>query len=141
MSSVDYVKGIINNVEVIKVKEGMRLPRQAETSMSSDYTPELDATTELESYGITMYQELIGELICAIEIRIFDIEHEVSVLSSYQAAPRYGHLQQILYIFAFLEKNPKLTLYLDPSPAVIYPMSFTGSTAEEFRDQYRSAKE
>ena len=42
------------------VKEGMRLPRRAETPMYSDYTPELDSTTELESDGITMYQELIG---------------------------------------------------------------------------------
>ena len=60
MSSVDYVEVIIKNVEVRMVKEGMILPRQSETSMSSDYTPELDATTELESDGITMYQELIG---------------------------------------------------------------------------------
>ena len=41
------------------VKEGMRLPIRAGTSMSSDYTPELFATIELESDGITMYQELI----------------------------------------------------------------------------------
>ena len=54
------MKGIINNFEVIMVKEGMRLPRGAETPMSSDYTHEIDATTELKSYGITMYQELIG---------------------------------------------------------------------------------
>ena len=47
MSSVNYVKVIINNVKVIMVKEGMRLPRRSETPMSSDYTPELDATTEL----------------------------------------------------------------------------------------------
>ena len=60
MSSVDYVKIIIKNVEFIMVKEGMRLPIQSETPMSSDYTPEIDATTELESDGITMYQELIG---------------------------------------------------------------------------------
>ena len=40
-----------------------------------------------------------------------------------------------------MKKNPKLTLYFDPSTAVIYPTSFTGSTAEEFRDKYRGAKE
>ena len=57
-----------------------------------------------------MYQELIEELRWLIEIGIFDIGHEVSVLSSYQAAPRDGHLQQILNIFAFLKKNPKLTM-------------------------------
>ena len=60
MSSVNYVKGMIMNAEVRIVIEGMRLPRRAETPMSSDYTPELDATTEFESDGITMYQELIG---------------------------------------------------------------------------------
>ena len=48
------------------VKEGMRLPRRDETPVSSDYTPELDATTEFESDGITMYQELIVELRWAI---------------------------------------------------------------------------
>ena len=60
MSSVDYVKEIIHNVEVRMVEEGMRLPRRAKTLMSSYYTPELDATTGLESDGITMYQGLIG---------------------------------------------------------------------------------
>ena len=88
-----------------------------------------------------MYQELIGELRWEIEIGRVDIGHEVSVLSSYQAAPCDGHLQQILHIFAFLKKNPKLTLYFDLSPAVIDPTSFTGSTAEEFRYTYRCAKE
>ena len=123
------------------VKEGIRLPRRAETPMSSDYTPELDATTELESEGITMYQEIIGELRQAIEIGIVDIKHELSVLSSYQAAPRDGHLQKILHIFAFLKKNPKLTLYFDPNTVVIDPTSFTGITAEELCIQYRGAKE
>ena len=109
--------------------------------MSYDYTPESDATTELESDGITMFQELIGELRWAIEIGRVDIEHEVSVLSSYQAAPRDGHLQQIFHFFAFLKKNPNLSLYFNPSPVVIYPTSFIGSTAESFCDQYRGAKE
>ena len=56
MSSVDYVKAIIKNFEVRMLKEGMRLLRRSETPMSYDYTPELDATTELESDGNTMYQ-------------------------------------------------------------------------------------
>ena len=55
------------------LKKGMRLSRRSETLMSYDYTPELDATIELESDGITMYQELIGELIWAIEIGRVDI--------------------------------------------------------------------
>ena len=66
----------------------------------------------------------------AIEIGTVDIEHEVSVLSSYQGYPRDGNLQQILHIFAFLKKNSKITLYFNQSPEVIDPTSFTGSTAE-----------
>ena len=91
MSSVDYAKAILKNIEVRLTKEVMKLPAQAETPMSSDYKPKLDATAELEPYGITMYQDLIGELRWAIEIGRVNILHEVSVLSSYQAAPRDGH--------------------------------------------------
>ena len=40
-----------------------------------------------------------------------------------------------------MKKNPKLTLYFDPNPEIIYSTSFTGSTAEEFHGQYRGAKE
>ena len=130
MSSVDYVKGIIQNIELRMVKEGMRLPRRSETPMSYDYTPELDATIELELDGINMYQELIGELRQAIEIGRVGIGNEASVLPSQQAAPCGGHLQHIMHIFDFLKNNPKLTLYFDPSLAVIDPTSFTGSTAE-----------
>ena len=66
ISNVDYMNAIINNIELIMVKEETRLPRWAKTPMYSDYTPELDATTELESNGITMYQKLIVYLTWAI---------------------------------------------------------------------------
>ena len=132
MSSVDYVKAIIKNVEVRLQEKGRILLSRATTPMSSDYKPELDRTHKLDSDGITMYQELIRELRWAIEIGRVDILHEVSVLSSYQAAPREGHLEQLLHIFAFLKKHPKLTLYFDPSYANIDSSSFTGSTAKEF---------
>ena len=71
----------------------MKLPARAETPMSSDYKPKLDATTELEPDGITMYQDLIGELQWEIQIGIVEILHEVSVISAYQTSPRDGHLQ------------------------------------------------
>ena len=107
--------------------------------MSSDHKPELDATSELDPYGITMHQELIGELGWAIKIGRVDILHEVLVLSSYQAAPRDGHLQKMLHIFAFQKKNPKLTLYFDPNLAINNPTSLIGGTTEELCGQYRGA--
>ena len=76
-----------------------------------------------------------------MEIGRVDILHEVSLLSSYQASPRASHLEQLLHIFAFLKKKPKLTLYFDPEEPKIDPDTFNGSTKAEFQDIYRDAKE
>jgi hypothetical protein len=59
-----------------------------------------------------MYQELIGELRWAIEIGRVDILHEVSLLSSHQASPRRGHLEQLIHIFSFLKRKPKTNTLL-----------------------------
>ena len=117
------------------------MPSKAITPMQKEYKPELDESDELDKQGITMYQELIGELRWAIEIGRVDILHEVSLLSSYQASPRVGHLEQLINIFAFLKRKPKLTLYFDTDIPVIDPNMFEGSTSEEFRDIYRDAEE
>ena len=101
--------------------------------MSSDYKPELGATAELDTDGITMCMKLIGELLWAIKILRVDIQNEVSMISSYQDATYDGNLQQILHIFAFF-KLKKLTLYFDPNLAIIDPTSFTGNTEKSFYD-------
>ena len=56
ISSVDYSKAIINNIDVSLTKEGMQLPEQSETPISLDCKPELDATAALDPYVITVYQ-------------------------------------------------------------------------------------
>ena len=66
---------------------------------------------------------------------------EVSLLSSYQAAPRFGHLEQLLHIVAFLRKKPKLKLYFDPSLPRIDESMFEDNDREQFLNHYRGAKE
>ena len=44
-----------------------------------------------------------------------DILHEVSIHSQYQDAPRKGHTEEILHIFALLDGKPRLALYMDPT--------------------------
>ena len=44
-----------------------------------------------------------------------DIRMEVLVMSSYVAAPRYGHLLQVLHIFAYLMCHHDARLVFDPS--------------------------
>ena len=67
---------------------------------------------------------------------------ELSLLSVYQASPRQGHLQQLLRIFAYLKKKPKLSLYFDLTLPQIDESMFAGATTQEqFKEQYREAEE
>ena len=122
--SVDYVKSVVNKPEERINKQGMKLPDRETTPMLSDYRPDLDATVELDSNDITMFQQLIGELGWATEIGRVDILHDVSVLSVFQASPRDGHLHQVFHIFSFMKKDLKLTIYFDPRFPNIDPTSF-----------------
>ena len=83
---------------------------------------------------------MIGMLRWATELGRVDILHEISLLSQYQASPREGHMEQILHIFAFLDKKPKLTLYMNLE---LPNFDFTRFTTEpgEFKEHYRDAKE
>ena len=69
-----------------------------------------------------------------------DILHKVSILSQYQAMPREGHLEQLLHIFAYMKKKPKVTLYMDPVlPSIDY--SKFKSSKDDFKEYYRDAQE
>jgi hypothetical protein len=108
--------------------------------MNITYSPELDVTTELNEEDTTYFQELIGVLRWATEIGRVDILLEVSLLSQYQASPREGHLDQLLHIFSFLKKYPKLTLYMSPElPRIDYGDFRTNK--EDFSEIYRDAEE
>ena len=141
MASKDYIKLAISNIEGQLKEKRMKLPSKAITPMENNYIPELDATPELDCENITFYQEIIGMLRWAVEIGRVDINTEISLLSSYQAAPREGHLEQLLRIVAFLKRKPKLTLYFDPAQANVDENMFNGSNKEQFKDHYRDAVE
>ena len=145
MSSYDYTKAIISNLEerLKKTNKNAKLlSKGVKTPMASSYVPEFDMSDELEGDDITMFQELIGELRWAIEIGRVDIHTEVSILSAYQASPRRGHLEQVIHIYAYLKKYKKLTLYFDPRVPELGDIStFDSHTSEIFKEQYRDAEE
>ena len=142
MGSTEYVKSAVANVEEKLAKEGKKLPSKAFTPMSSkhSYSPELDSSDYLEGEELTYFQELIGILRWAIELGRVDIFHEVSILSQFQAAPREGHMEEVLHIFAFLKRKPKLRLAFSPQNAILKDVEFNLETAE-FLEQYRDAEE
>ena len=140
LSSKDYVKAAIEIVERGARLRGLKVPNSS-TPMSSQAQPELDSSTELNQDDITFYQELIGMLRWAIELGRVDVYLEVSLLSAYQAAPRQGHLEELIHIFGSRKKNPELTLYFNPEVPKLPPDMFNGDTSDTFKDQYRDAKE
>ena len=113
MSSDTYCQSAVQNVEVVLAKKGLRLPSKCLTPMANGYRPEMDVTCELKADGLQYYQELIGVLRWATEIRRVDILLEEALLSQHLAITREGHLEQVLHIFGYLKQNKKLMLLFD----------------------------
>ena len=142
MSSAEYVKAAIDNIEEQLFKRNQKLPSRVTTPIAQGFIAELDVTPELTPANITLFQEYIGVLRWAAEIGRVDILTELSMLSAYQASPRQGHLEQVYHIFAYLKKKPKLTLYFDPHEPDINPEWFMhGDNTVSFKEQYRDANE
>ena len=139
--SRDYAKLAVQNIEKRANEKGLVFSKKVKTPMTKSYIPEMDTSDELDSDGITFYQEVIGILRWMIEIGRVDILTEVSLLSSYQAAPRKGHLMELLNIVAYVKKRPKLTLYFDPNSPNIDESIFIGDSSESFKEHYREAEE
>ncbi|KAI2500081.1 Reverse transcriptase (RNA-dependent DNA polymerase) [Fragilaria crotonensis] len=141
VTSQEYVKAAVKNVAEVPKGTSRRLPtKHVETPMSITYVPELDVTEELNAKDVTFFQELIGVLRWATEIGRVDILLEVSLLSQYQANPREGHLKQLLHIFGYLQKHPRVTLYLSPELPNI-PYDDFRTKKEDFSEIYRDAEE
>ena len=105
-----YVKVAVDNVELKLTKSNHGLPLRCDTLMPNIYHPSKDVLKQMNGQGVKKYQELIGILIWAVEIRRFDILLEVSLLLSHLALPRVRHLQAVYRIFGYLKKVPKSKL-------------------------------
>jgi hypothetical protein len=137
-SSDKYVEESVKTVEEFLRSKGKSLPTRLRTPMRSDYKPELDTSPELAAGGHSYYQELIGILRWAIELGRLDILFEVAIMSSYLAAPREGHLDQVFHIFGYLKKVPKRRIAFDPDYPNIDESRFK---QYDWTDFYRYAEE
>ena len=140
ITSVDYINAAVNTVKEAIKNTKWSLPNRCKTPMTQSYYPELDDSPELGPSDVTLYQEMIGMLRWATELGRVDILHEISLLSQHQALPREGHMKELLHIIGYLDKKPKLTLYMDPDmPALDY--TIFGNDPSEFKEYYREADE
>ena len=116
MSSDAYVKRAVVEVErYVVTKSGKRLPTKVTTPMTQGYRPELDVSLELDSEQATYYQGLIGILRWACELGRIDILVDVTLLSSFLAAPRRGHLEQAFHVFGYLKRYDRSRMVFDDS--------------------------
>ena len=105
-----YVKNSLLVVERLLTEDGdgYVLKSNVKNPFPTGYKPEVDVTDELDQTLASRYMQLIGILRWAVEIGRIDIYLEVSLLSQYQANPRFGHLEAIYHIFAYLKKHPDM---------------------------------
>lgn len=132
MSSDLYIKRAVADVEAELLRVGDRLTSTVSTPLSSGYRPELDTTRELDAKRANYYQGLIGVLRWACELGRVDILHPVSLMSSYLACPREGHLEQVFHTFAYLKKYDRSSMVFDDTLPEVDDSSFTKCDWTEF---------
>ena len=113
LGSEQYVKEAICNVKAWLEERGLALAGKGFCVLPSGYRPELDLSTELNDDDANWYQQQIGVLRWAVELGRIDICCEVSMLASYCAAPRIGHLQALLHMYSYLNKHDRSRLVMD----------------------------
>ena len=113
MSSDKYCAALVNNIEETLAKKRLHLPSKCVTPITQRYCPEMDAMDKLKSVGVQWYQEIIGSLGWAIEIRSVDILHKVLLLSNHLALPREGHLEEVIHVLRYLKLHKKMKLCFD----------------------------
>jgi hypothetical protein len=139
LSADDFVKNAVKNVESSLDENDKLASRGQSVPWSTGYRPEIDVSPLLSSDGIQKYQQLIGTLRWMIELGRVDILHEVSKLSSYQAAPRQGHLDAIYKIFAYLKKHERSRMLFDSYE--IIPKDNLFEEYDTWHDFYDEAEE
>jgi hypothetical protein len=119
-------------------KSGLTLKGKPTTPMQLDYRPELDVLPLLGPDQANYYASLIGILRWTVELGRIDIYINVALLSSFQAQPRVGHLQQVLHIFAYLKCHEQSHLVFDPNMVDWDESKFE---KHDWSDFYRDARE
>ena len=113
LSSNQYVKEAIKNLEAKLAEDNLRLPGRCSTPMPNKYRPELDTSPLLTDENINYYQSLVSILRWAIELGRIDIYVDIALLSHYLVNPRQGHLEAIFHIFAYLKRHERCAMVFD----------------------------
>jgi hypothetical protein len=137
MSATDYISGALTTVKA-NLPMDKKLNGHAEQPFPQAYKPELDTTPFLDANGIQLYQGYIGILQWTVELGRIDIMVEISKLSSFLMAPREGHLEAALSVFAYLCKHKDHVMIFNPARMDVQESDFINS---QWTDVYGELKE
>lgn len=113
IGSEEYVKEAVRVIKSWLEKRGMFLKSKASGVLPSGYRPELEASPLLGENDSHFYMQAIGILRWIVELGRIDICGEVSMMSSYNAAPRSGHLDAVLHMFSYLDTHKRSRIVMD----------------------------
>jgi hypothetical protein len=108
------------------------IPARADNPFPVDYDPSTDLSDLLDPDYSSFYQHLIGVMRWMVELGCIDIATEVSMLSSYLACPREGHLKNALHVMGYLRLKHNSRLIFDPTYPDIDQTAFPSFDWMEF---------
>jgi hypothetical protein len=138
LSSSQYVKEAIRNVEEELAKSNLRLPGKSSTPMPLNYRPELDTSPLLADDAVHYFQSQISILRWAVELGRIDIYIDTALLSQHLVQPRQGHLEAVYHIYSYLKKHERCTMVFDDA---IVEFSEADFPSFEWTDFYGDVKE
>jgi len=134
--SEQYIKEAVRNVKEWLEARGLTLKTKAPSVLPSGYKPELDVTPYCDAEDMNYYQQQIGVLRWSVELGRIDICAEVSMMASYCAAPRRGHLGALMHVYSYLSTHERSRIVFDDSYPPIPP-----EPRPDWSDFYPDARE
>ena len=100
-SSSKYIQEAIRNLELQLSVKGHKLKMGVNLPLTAGFRPECDLSPECNDEDSRLYMSLIGVLRWVVELGRIDLTCEASMLASYSAMSREGHLQQLFHVLPF----------------------------------------
>jgi hypothetical protein len=138
LSSHQYVKEAIKNVELALAKFDLRLPKKTSTPMPLNYRLELDTSPLLTDEAVNYFQSQISILRWAVELGRIDIYVDTALLSQHLVHPRQGHLEAVYHIYSYLKSHERRTVVFDDATVTFSQADFQSF---DWTDFYGNVKE
>jgi hypothetical protein len=100
-----YVVQSVENFQIHlteKINGKYLIPASANNPFPVDYGPSTDLSDILVPECSSFYQHYIGVMRWMVELGRINIATKISMLSSYLACPRKGHLENALHVMGYL---------------------------------------